>query len=222
MHGRLHASLLIAAATLAGACSQSRAQIGYANRDHLDLRAVERVETLELPLAADARFDGEAIDAAAHEWIDRGSGPMVISWPAGGPADGAGEMAAIEARTRLIAAGVPEGAIAEGSYDAAGRAFAPLRVSFAVHEMLPPECDSMAAWRVDSTGSNSAMPSFGCALASSVSAMIANPADVAALRPMDPADAPRRSVVLSKYRAGESTATKPPEQASGAISDAVK
>ncbi|HEY2743800.1 MAG TPA: CpaD family pilus assembly lipoprotein [Polyangia bacterium] len=52
-----------------------------------------------------------------------------------------------------------------------------------------------------------------------MAAQIANPRDLIAPRDMTPADATRRSVVLDKYRKGESTATASPEANKGKISD---
>jgi pilus assembly protein CpaD len=46
---------------------------------------------------------------------------------------------------------------------------------------------------------------FGCALQANLAAMVADPADLAAPRRADPAEAARRTVVLDKYCRGEQT-----------------
>ena len=54
-----------------------------------------------------------------------------------------------------------------------------------------------------------------------LAAMIANPSDLVGAQSMDPSDAGRRSVVLTKYRAGEKTSAERNTDARGAISTAV-
>ena len=56
--------------------------------------------------------------------------------------------------------------------------------------------------------SNMPHASFGCATASNMAAQIADPRDIAGQRPMSPADAGRRTVVIQSYRRGEATATQ--------------
>ena len=68
---------------------------------------------------------------------------------------------------------------------------------------------------------NVANSNFGCATTANLAAMIANPADLAAPRAEDPADAGRREQVISKYRAGQVTSTSSDSQANGHVSTAV-
>jgi pilus assembly protein CpaD len=51
--------------------------------------------------------------------------------------------------------------------------------------------------------------------------MIADPSDLVGVQKLDPSDANRRSVVLTKYRNGEKTSAERNGDASGAISQAV-
>ena len=62
---------------------------------------------------------------------------------------------------------------------------------------------------------------LGCSVRTNLAAMIADPADLLANRPLDPGDLVRREVILEKFRAGESTASIRSNQESGAVSDAV-
>ena len=63
---------------------------------------------------------------------------------------------------------------------------------------------------------------YGCATNSNLAAMIADPADLLGTRRADPIDTLRRTEVLSKYRAGQSTATERTEQETGAVSNVVE
>ena len=55
-----------------------------------------------------------------------------------------------------------------------------------------------------------------------MAAQVANPADWARPRTLDPADAQRRAVVLDKYRKGELTSSEKDDNATGAVSSVVK
>jgi pilus assembly protein CpaD len=72
------------------------------------------------------------------------------------------------------------------------------------------------------TGGNRAYNNFGCALTSNLAAQVADPRDLAAPRALSPADAARRSVIFDKYRKGEVTSAARDDDASGAISQAIK
>lgn len=61
---------------------------------------------------------------------------------------------------------------------------------------------------------------LGCATLSNMAAQIADPRDILGHRPMDPADAARRTVVLQHYRAGEDTRTRI-EDDGAQLSDAI-
>src|SRR5262249_3228138 len=125
------------------------------------------------------------------------------------------------ARAVMLAEGIDSTAITEGPYDASGARSAPLVISYRTYEAVVPNCPDISHYDFAWTGTNGHLPSFGCAVATNLAAMIANPGDLVATRQMDPADLGRRTVVLSKYRNGEPTATTRTDDSSGAISKAV-
>lgn len=61
---------------------------------------------------------------------------------------------------------------------------------------------------------------LGCSTISNMAAQIADPRDIMGQRPMDPADAGRRTVVIQHYRRGEPTGAQVPDDASQ-LSDAI-
>lgn len=77
--------------------------------------------------------------------------------------------------------------------------------------------ENLAATRTNKTYAN-----FGCAVNANLAAQIADPRDIERGAPTTPADALRRSEILTKYRKGEATSSAKDEQAKGTISDAVK
>ena len=93
-------------------------------------------------------------------------------------------------------------------------------VGFKRYVAVTPRCGDWPS--VTRTASNQPISNLGCAVAANMAAQVANPGDLVGARPMDPADAGRRTAVLGKYRAGEVTSTAKDEQASGAVSTAVQ
>ena len=61
---------------------------------------------------------------------------------------------------------------------------------------------------------------LGCATISNMAAQIADPRDILGQRPMDPADAGRRTVVIQHYRQGEPTASQVDDD-TAQLSDAI-
>jgi pilus assembly protein CpaD len=72
------------------------------------------------------------------------------------------------------------------------------------------------------TRNNTAYQNFGCAVSSNLAAQIADPRDLQTPRTATPVDMGRRSVVLDKYRKGEVTSSAKDDNATGAISNAIK
>jgi pilus assembly protein CpaD len=76
-------------------------------------------------------------------------------------------------------------------------------------------------WSVDlnTTYNNVAMPNTGCATQQNLAAMIADPRDLVAPKPLGPADAGRALTILDRYRQGLPTPAQQTEEQSGVITD---
>jgi pilus assembly protein CpaD len=122
----------------------------------------------------------------------------------------------------MLAEGIEPNQITEGPYDASGARSAPLVISYRTYEAVVPNCPDISSLDFVFTGTNSALPSFGCAVAVNLAAQIGDPSDLVGAQPVDPADIGRRTVVLTKYRNGETTSAARNDDASGAISSAVR
>lgn len=156
-----------------------------------------------------------ALAELASDWRDTGRGPISIQAPPGEAARRMGEAA----RMALISGGTPDNQVLLTPYEAAA-ADAPVKVAFVKRQVVLPDCS--ARWdNMTSTSHNAVHTNFGCAVAANMAAQIADPADMLGARPMAPADAGRRQVVLDKYRKGEVTAADTPKT-NGYVSDAVK
>ena len=161
-----------------------------------------------------------AVEALAQRWRDAGDGPVIIQTPAGGGAEAYHGANAVEsALTRL---GLREDQIRLVSYTppAGAAGVLPIVVGFTRYEAKGPQCgrdvDDYAK-----TYSNLPNNNFGCAVTANFAAMVADPADLAGTRPMDPSDANRRETILGHYRKGELMSSAKDPQASGAVSSAI-
>jgi pilus assembly protein CpaD len=159
-----------------------------------------------------------AVAALVDRWRDAGGGPIVIQAPDHG--GGQAFHAANAVQAELAALGVHEDRVSLVGYESGDRQGAPIVVGFDRYKAEGPVCGKV--WgSFTSTAENRPNSNFGCAMTANIAAIIANPADLAGPRPMDPADAARRETVLGKYRAGSVTSASSDEQAKGTISNAV-
>lgn len=225
MSSRFHIVLASASLLVLGGCMQSQEEISHSNRMHTQIQAREVTAELKIDtvVSGERLGDGErsAVKYFAAAYRDEGHGTIIISRPSNGPDDVGAMRAASDARAVLLAEGVEPTRITEGPYDGSGTRAAPLVLSYRTYEAVVPDCPDISHWDLAWTGTNSALPSFGCALAVNLAAMIADPSDLVGTQKMDPADVARRSIVLTKYRNGEKTSSVRNDDASGAISQAV-
>jgi len=225
MSSRFHIVLAGASLLVLGACAQSKDAIYYGNRMHTQIQAQEVTAELKIDTVVSGERLGDterqAVKYFAAAFEDEGHGAIIISRPSNGPNDIAAMRAASDARAVLLAEGVEPGRITEGPYDGTGARAAPLVLSYRTYEAVVPHCPDISHWDFAWTGTNTSLPSFGCAVAVNLAAMIADPSDLVGTQKLDPADALRRSVVLTKYRNGEKTSAERNGDASGAISQAV-
>lgn len=162
--------------------------------------------------------------AFAQVWKREATGGVVIDVPSGTPNGHAAADSLHEIESILAAAGVPAQGIAVRPYRPANPArLATIRLTYPritaeagpcglwPHDLGPAD---VTVWESNKTHWN-----FGCATQRNLAAMVDNPADLVQPRGEVPADEGRRTVVLEKYRKGESTASTNPTAGAGKISD---
>jgi pilus assembly protein CpaD len=161
-----------------------------------------------------------AVSELADRWRDSGGGPVTIQAPAGGGADAYRGATAVQAD--LMRLGLPEDQIRMVSYQAnpSPSGISPIVVGFTHYEAHGPECGRNIK-DYSKTFANAPNNNFGCAITANFAAMVANPADLANPRPMDPADANRRETIVGHYRKGEIMSSAKDPQANGAVSTAI-
>lgn len=216
--------VLLAGVSMAvlGACAHTPREIAYATNQHLQITAEEITAELKIDTYTAGEklgpLEREAVKTFAEAYLEEGHGSVVISRPGGGSDDGAAMRAAADVRAIMLVEGVDAGRISEGPYDASGARLAPLVVSYRTYEAVVPRCPDLSQVDFAATGTNTALPSFGCAVYSNLAAMIADPSDLVGNHEMDPADIGRRGVVMSKYRQGQPTGTERSKDAKGTVS----
>lgn len=226
MNRTLQIALATASLLALVSCAQTADQVGRSNRQHLQMTAKEVTAELKLGAVVSGEKLGanerEAVKYFASAFQDEGHGAVIISRPSNGPDDISALRAAADARALMLAEGIEPADIVEGPYDATGSRSAPLVLSYKTWEAVVPNCPDVSHYEISWTGTNSSLPSFGCALTTNLAAMIADPSDLIGRQIVDPADSSRRLIVFSKYRKGEITAAERSEDADATISDAVE
>jgi pilus assembly protein CpaD len=226
MSVRFHIVLAGASLIALAGCAQSAQQVAYSQRVHTQIQAQEVTAELKIDTVVSGEKLGsqerQAVEYFAAAYQNEGHGTLIISRPSNGPDDVAAMRASADARAIMLAGGIEAQYITEGPYDASGARAAPLVISYRTYELSVPNCPDVSAWDFAWTGTNSALPSFGCATAVNFAAMIADPSDLVGEQRMDPADAMRRGIVLTKYRNGEKTSAERNKDANGSISSAVE
>lgn len=209
-----------------GACQHTDQEIAWSNGALRQIVAEEATADLKIDtiVAGEKLGDMErdAVKYFAANYQQEGHGSVVISRPSNGPDDISAMRAAADARAVMLAEGIASNQIAEGTYDGTGARSAPLIISYRTYNAVVPNCPDISSFDMAWTGTNLALPSFGCATAANLAAQIADPSDLVGEQRMDPADTGRRQIIFSKYRAGEVTSAARNKDANGSISDAVK
>lgn len=156
-----------------------------------------------------------ALDELMARWLEAQARELVITAP-----NAAGAMAG-QIRDRLMVLGAPAARVRVVGFDPVGPQDNTIRVGFVRHVAEPIKCGQR--WgNLAATRNNDAYDNFGCAVAANLAAQVADPEDLVRPRDMTPPDAGRRDTVFGKYRKGEITSSAKDEQASGALSKAIK
>lgn len=161
----------------------------------------------------------KALEGFAGAWRQAQAREILLRAPVGGPEAGGASRVAWEAHDRLIALGVPPGAIRMTTYDAGGDPGAPVMIGFDRFYADVPACGD---WRnLSHSNDNRVHDNFGCAVTANMAIQVANPEDLLEPRGMTPADSQQRGVMFDKYRKGEATGSAWDEKATGSVSQVV-
>ena len=221
---------VISLACLAG-CQSGNAKIpeSYLQGTPLDRNPIgvtATTEFLEIDLdPSDTQLrqvDRNRISNFITAYNSRGHGPLVMSMPSAGANQQLAVQAVAEARAIAWENGVEYEEITGKVHDAADNVTAPLILAFQAYEAVAPACKSLASLDLSDVSSNNELPTLGCAIRKNMAAMIADPGDLLGQRPLGPADAARRAIILEKFRAGEPTGATRSDDETGTVSTAVQ
>lgn len=223
-HRLVSGALVLTATIVVAACNTDRNITGSVPsaypvdyRARHPIRLTEGEQDIQLlvgsgrgDLTADQRAQ---VSQMASEWRTESSGRLVIDVPKGSKNDKAAQYAARETLSLLRAYGVPPSAIRTNTYAAPPDSFGPVRLSFAKIQAVAGPCglwpEDLGAspipslQRVPPQMDNRPYWNFGCAYQHNLAAMVANPEDFVQPRASTPSYAPRRQMVIEKYRKGE-------------------
>lgn len=228
----VHVLLLVGAAVALSGCKTARQTetipypTDYRKRHPIVMKEGERTVEVFIGSSRGGLTPQQRGDVAAfaHEWKREAAGGVIIDVPAGTRNAYAAGDAVREIRSVLVASGVPEQGISVRPAQAADpREFVPIRLNY---PKVVAEVGPCGTWPSDlgpvwnaAHGENRPYWNLGCASQRNLAAMVANPADLVQPRGEGAVYEGRRSVVLGKYRRGESTAAANPDADKGKISD---
>lgn len=149
--------------------------------------------------------------AFAQTWSNEATGGVIVDLPRGSSNERSSAAALREIESILAAAGVPPQSVAVRNYPVSERMLGSVRISY---PRIAAQAGPCGLWPKDIGPSfnrdyfeNQPPWNFGCATQRNLAAMVANPADLVQPRAESPSYTMRRTTVLEKYRAGQSTST---------------
>ena len=222
-------SVVMAASALSG-CYVPKDTVSYPNdyrkRHQIALRDGSRTVEIFIGQSRGSLTPTQRADvlAFAQVWKEEATGGVIIDVPAGTPNQIAASQALREINSIFAASGVPPRSVAVRTYTPDNPAkFPTLRMKYS---RIVAEAGPCGLWPQDigptmdtAYNDNNNYWNLGCANQRNLAAMVANPADLVQPRGEDPAWTSRRTVVLERYRQGQSPETRYPDQYRGRISD---
>jgi pilus assembly protein CpaD len=218
--------MVLGMSALAGACASTAPGAVEDPRlptQQFEAKVISAPHELRLALHAQGVSvrQGDALSQFVADWQSEEGGMIGIQAPSTGVDPSAAYRMGESTRSFLISKGVSADQIEVVGYDPGAEQGAPLLVSYVRYKAEIPKCG--VEWtNLAHTFSNRASPNYGCAVTANMAAQIADPGDLLQPRTTTPQDASRRQEVLDKYRKGDITAATKDENASGAVSSAVK
>jgi len=190
--------------------------------EHYTARVEETPDQVALAVHAEGLSQAQrsALSDFAARWRVAGGGAVTVTAPVDAANPDVARSMAYAVQSHLEVLGVPSDHIRLASYQS-GDPKAPVLASFNKAVAVGPDCSG--GWdNLTSTMSNEPYHHFGCALTANLAAQVADPRDLVTPPDLAPGDNSRRQVILAKYREGKATASEKDDQASGAVSSAIK
>ena len=217
------------AASLAGCYTQRMTQEVYPNdyreRHPITLKEGERTVEIFIGRNRGGLTPSQRADVLsfAQLWRHEATSGIIVDVPQGGPTDRAAADSMREVHSIFAASGVPRDAVFVHRHTPSNSSLASIKINYA---KLVAEAGPCGLWPHDLGSSfdhtyneNRSYWNLGCANQRNLAAMVDNPADLVQPRGETPAYSARRSVMLEKYRKGESPSGKYDGYDTGKISE---
>jgi pilus assembly protein CpaD len=197
----------------------------YRKRHPITLKEAEKTVEILIGTNRGGLSEGQGADVLsfARLWKREATGGIVIDVPAGTSNEVAANGALREIRSILATVGVPPHVVSIRPYQTEPDKLATIKLNFSKIVATAGPC---GLWPGDlgpvaepAYQENRPYWNLGCATQRNLASMVANPADLVQPRGEDPISTQRRSVVLDKYRKGESTNTQYRNEDRGKLSD---
>ena len=229
-------SRLLAAGALAvtlGGCYQTETAqveypVDYRQRHPIVVREGARNVEVMIGRNRGGLTPGQRADVVsfANAWRSEAGSGIIVEMPHGGPTDKAAADSIREIRSILAAVGVPSNAIYVRHYHPTRSALASIKLNYS---KLVADAGPCGEWPADigpsfKSGDMENRPywNLGCASQRNLAAMVDNPADLLQPRGEVPPYAPRRTVVIDRYKKGENPSGTYLGYDTGKISDVGK
>lgn len=157
-----------------------------------------------------------ALEGFARTYVERGKGAVTMTVPAGSENAAIADETAATVRAMLKQFGVPDLALNAQVVDATGQVNPNIHLSFTSTKAEAAACGEFDDMR--KSYHNVSSPNFGCASASNLAAMIADPSELQAPAAFAPASGHRAATAAAGYYAG--TTTDAPSASTGGDSGA--
>ena len=235
---RLGSRLLapVALAAMLGACTHTQeevtASVPYDYRQRHPVVVQEADHSIDVfvgsrrgGLTASQRTD---VAAYAQNWLNEGTGPIVVDLPVATPNARAAEQSLRDIQGIFASSGVPARGVSVRRFTPADpRQFATIKLNY---PKVRADAGPCGLWPEDLGPSakseiyrtNRPYWNLGCASQRNMAAMVANPSDLIQPRAETPSYGQRRTTVLTKYGKGEPTATEVPDSEKAKVSDVGK
>lgn len=209
----IRAAAALATMLLATSCASDHGEMTFQEDKNYPIAVEPQFAKLDLafttPAAGLMAEDEARLRRFAAAYLDSGNGQISIVAPQG--ADSAQTIRYFG--DKLAALGVPQSRILVGT-DAAIRR---VELRFIVYRTSVAACGNYGD--VAHVADNMPMDNLGCSIEHNLAAMVSDPRDLIAPRPLGPADAAKRNDAQQKYEAGQPTSAIKTNEQKSQISD---
>ena len=169
------------------------------------IEVTKAAQMVELPVAKTlSSFDAARVAELGRDFLKRGQGEVTVAYP---KSKGKSRRIVHDATEQLLSVGVARDQILRGPYDVKADGNRGVVVYFYGPTAKPTKCPHFKG-DPNLDQRNRTPLNFGCAYQQNIAAMLENPTDIVAPRPVTPGSADRRRKVLSAYVAGEKTGSE--------------